>query len=401
MAHPRFNCAIFGGGIVGLAVAWRLLEKQPDLAVAVLEKESDWALHQTGRNSGVIHSGIYYKPGSLKAKLCREGSQSMIAFCREHGIAYEICGKVIVATDPTELPRLQHLYERGLQNGLVVNRLSVADLTEVEPHVVGLAGLLVSATGIVDYKKVCRKLAELVQTSGAITCLGTKVERIEWRDPTWTIMTSQGEFQAGWIINCTGLHSDRVAKLAGQSPQVQIVPFRGEYYELTPDKRYLVKNLIYPVPDPQFPFLGVHLTRMIDGSIHAGPNAVLSMKREGYKRTDFDLGDTLETFTFPGFWRLAARHARSGLGELHRSISKKAFLRSLQRLVPEVREEDLIPGEAGVRAQAVRTDGALVDDFLIVQDQASTHVCNAPSPAATASLEIGRVIAEQVPKLRR
>ncbi|MBV9674362.1 MAG: L-2-hydroxyglutarate oxidase [Verrucomicrobia bacterium] len=401
MSNFSVNCAIFGGGIVGLAVAWRLLEKQPGLALAVLEKEPDWALHQTGRNSGVIHSGIYYKPGSLKAKLCREGNQTMVAFCREHGIAYEICGKVIVATNAAELPRLQQLYERGIQNGLAVSRLSAANLAAVEPYVQGLAGLLVSGTGIVDFKKVCRKLAELVQTAGAITCLGTEVERINRRDRTWRISTSRGELQADWIINCTGLHSDRIARLAGQKAPAKIVPFRGEYYVLIPEKRYLVKNLIYPVPDPQFPFLGVHLTRMIDGSVHAGPNAVLSFKREGYKRTDFDLGDTWATFTFPGFWRLAARHASSGLEEIHRSISKKAFLRSLQKLLPQISEEDLVPGEAGVRAQAVRIDGALVDDFLILQNQASTHVCNAPSPAATASLEIGRMIAAQIPDLRR
>jgi len=392
-----FDTIVIGGGIVGLATAWAILERRPGVRIAVVEKEDDWARHQTGRNSGVIHSGIYYKPGSLKAKLCREGNRRLMEFCDDHGIRYEACGKVIVATSESELPRLESLYERGIANGLAVKRLSVPEVKEIEPHISCLAGIHVPSTGIVDFAAVCRKLADLIAAEGGELCLRTKVVGFRANGNNAVLETTKGTLSARRVINCAGLHSDRVARLSGAEPGARIVPFRGEYYELKPARRMLVRNLIYPVPDPQFPFLGVHFTRMIDGSVHAGPNVVLSLKREGYSRASFELRDFLDTMTYAGFWRLAAKHAKSGLEEIHRSFSKKAFVHSLQKLIPEITEEDLIPGAAGVRAQALRPDGGLVDDFLIVNGPSAIHVCNAPSPAATASLEIGRVIAEQIP----
>ena len=395
----KFDYVVVGGGIVGLSTAWTVLEKKPSTRIAVVEKEEHWAVHQTGRNSGVLHSGIYYKPGSLKSKLCREGNRRLLEFCNANGIRHETCGKVIVATTESELPLMGNLYQRGLANGLAVKKLSTGAVTEIEPHVSCLAGIQVPSTGIVDFVRVCQKLVELIEDRGGELHLGTEVRGLRCDNTGAVLETSKGPMTAGWIINCAGLHSDRVAKLGGARPGARIVPFRGEYYELKPERRFLVKNLIYPVPDPQFPFLGVHFTRMIDGSVHAGPNAVLSLKREGYHRTSFDLRDCLDTMTYGGFWRLASKHARSGLAEIHRSFSKKAFVRSLQRLIPEVQEEDLVPGGAGVRAQAIRPDGTLVDDFMIVTGPNAIHVCNAPSPAATASLEIGRVIAEQIPEL--
>jgi L-2-hydroxyglutarate oxidase len=394
---PEFDYIVIGGGIVGLATAWTILERRPRARIAVLEKEDAWARHQTGRNSGVIHSGIYYKPGSLKAKLCREGNRRLVKFCNDHGIQYEVCGKVIVATTESELPLLNNLYGRGIANGLAVQRLSAPQVKEIEPHVHCLGGIQVPSTGIVDFAAVCRKLAVLVAGRGGELRLGTKVIAFQANSHRALLETSKGAFAARWIVNCAGLHSDRVAKLGGARPGARIVPFRGEYYELKPDRRMLVRNLVYPVPNPHFPFLGVHFTRMIDGSVHAGPNAVLSLKREGYSRASFDIGDLIDTITYPGFWRLAAKYARTGLEEMHRSISKKAFVGSLQKLIPEITEEDLVPGEPGVRAQALRPDGGLVDDFLIVNGPSAIHVCNAPSPAATASLEIGRYIAEQIP----
>jgi (S)-2-hydroxyglutarate dehydrogenase len=393
----EFDCIVIGGGIVGLATAWTILESRPGARIAVLEKEDGWARHQTGRNSGVIHSGIYYKPGSLKAKLCREGNRRLVEFCDHQGIRYEACGKVIVATTESELPLLNNLYGRGIANGLSVKRLSASEVKEIEPHVSCLAGLRVPSTGIVDFAAVCRTLAELIGARGGELRLRTKVVGLHANGSNAVLETSNDTLTARWIINCAGLHSDRVARLGGAKPGARIVPFRGEYYELKSERRMLVRNLIYPVPDPQFPFLGAHFTRMIDGSVHAGPNAVLSLKREGYRRTSFNLRDFIDTMTYPGFWRLAARHAGSGLKEMYRSISKKAFVHSLQKLIPEIREEDLVPGESGVRAQALRSDGGLVDDFLIVNGPSAIHVCNAPSPAATASLEIGRFIAEQIP----
>jgi L-2-hydroxyglutarate oxidase len=391
-----FDCVVIGGGIVGLSVAWAILERRPDTRIAILEKEDFLARHQTGRNSGVIHSGIYYKPGSLKASLCRTGRQRLVKFCATHGIHYEVCGKVIVATSESELPRLNSLYERGLANGLNIRKLGPGEVQGFEPHVHCTAGIHVPETGIVDFVGVCQKLRELIESHGGELRLGTKVNGIRTKEREAVLQTTKEDISTRLIINCGGLHSDRVAILAGAKPEARIVPFRGEYYELKPERRFLVRNLIYPVPDPQFPFLGVHFTRMIGGGVHAGPNAVLSLKREGYRRTSFDFHDFVNTMTYPGFWRLVRKHARSGLEEIYRSLSKKAFTRSLQKLIPEIREEDLLPAESGVRAQAVRSDGALVDDFLIVKRSFGLHICNAPSPAATASLEIGCVIAEQV-----
>ena len=392
-----YDFAIVGGGIVGLSTGMALGQRYPNARIVVLEKESSWAFHQTGNNSGVIHSGIYYKPGSFKAKFCREGSRSMVEFCQEHGINYEVCGKVIVATEEKELPLLENLYKRGLENGLSVTKLSAHQVEEIEPNVRSLAGIRVPTTGIVDYKQVCQKYVDLIKAQGGELRLNTKVEKITSTGALQVLETNNGAFETRFVINCAGLHSDRIAKLGHVDPKAKIVPFRGEYYELTPEKRYLVKNLIYPVPNPDFPFLGVHFTRMIDGSVHAGPNAVLSLKREGYKKTDFDLRDFVEVMTYPGFWKLATKYADEGIQEIIRSFSKAAFVRSLQKLIPEVQADDLIPTHAGVRAQALMNSGKLVDDFLIVEGTNTVHVCNAPSPAATSSIEIGKAIAQAIP----
>ena len=392
-----YDFVIVGGGIVGLSTAMALGQSYPQAKIAVLEKENNWAFHQTGRNSGVIHSGIYYKPGSFKARFCRQGNRSMVQFCQQHGIDYDVCGKVIVATEEKELAFLENLYQRGLENGLEVSKVSAEQVKEIEPHVCCLAGILVPSTGIVDYKQVCFKYAELIQLQGGQLYLNTQVEKIIPANNGQILETTNGTFEARYLINCAGLQSDRLAKLGGVKPKAKIVPFRGEYYELTPEKRYLVKTLIYPVPNPAFPFLGVHFTRMIDGSVHAGPNAVLSFKREGYRKTDFDLKDFAEVMTYPGFWKLAAKYADEGLKEMIRSVSKAIFVRSLQRLIPEVQAEDIVPSPAGVRAQALMNNGKLVDDFSIVAGVNSIHIGNAPSPAATSSLEIGKAVVEQIP----
>ncbi|AFZ55897.1 FAD dependent oxidoreductase [Anabaena cylindrica PCC 7122] len=396
--NPVYDFAIIGGGIVGLSTAMALGNRYPDARILVVEKESQWAFHQTGNNSGVIHSGIYYKPGSFKAQFCRDGSRSMVEFCQKYDIEHDICGKVIVATEEQELPRLETLYKRGLENGIAVQKITAEEVKEIEPHVSCVGGIRVFSTGIVNYKQVCLKYAELIQKRGGDLRLNTKVLQISPSGKNQVIETNKGNFETRFIINCAGLHSDRIAKLGKANPQAKIVPFRGEYYELTPEKRYLVKTLIYPVPNPDFPFLGVHFTRMIDNSVHAGPNAVLSLKREGYKKTDFDLRDFAEVITYPGFWKLAAKHADEGIQEIIRSFSKAAFVRSLQKLIPEVQAADLVPTHAGVRAQALMSNGSLVDDFLIVQGNNSIHVCNAPSPAATSSLEIGKAIVNQIPQ---
>ncbi|MEA5580440.1 L-2-hydroxyglutarate oxidase [Nodularia harveyana UHCC-0300] len=393
-----YDFAIVGGGIVGLSTAMALGKRYPNARILVLEKENNWAFHQTGNNSGVIHSGIYYKPGSFKAKFSRDGSHSMVEFCQEHGIDHEVCGKVIVATEEKEIPRLENIYQRGLENGIQVQRISPEEVKEIEPHVSCVGGVRVFSTGIVNYKQVCRKYAELIEQQGGDLRLNTKVLKIVSSEKHQVLETNNGNFTTRFLINCAGLHSDRLAKLNKVEPQAKIVPFRGEYYELTPEKRYLVKTLIYPVPNPDFPFLGVHFTRMIDGSVHAGPNAVLSLKREGYKKTDFNFRDFAEVITYPGFWKLAAKHADEGIQEIIRSLSKAAFVKSLQKLIPEVQAEDLIPTHAGVRAQALMNNGKLVDDFLIIPGQNSIHVCNAPSPAATSSLEIGKAIVTQIPQ---
>jgi L-2-hydroxyglutarate oxidase len=393
-----FDFAIVGGGIVGLSTGMALTERYPNAKILILEKESSWAVHQTGHNSGVIHSGIYYKPGSFKAKFAREGSRSMVEFCQEHNIEHEICGKVIVATKKEELPLLDNLFLRGLDNGLGIKRIGREELTEIEPHVNGLAAIRVPMAGIVNYKQVSETFATIIVKNGGELRLGTRVDKIVESNEGVLIETNNGSFRAGFLINCAGLHSDRVAKSGGVKTDMKIVPFRGEYYELKPHKRHLVKHLIYPVPNPSFPFLGVHFTRMIGGHVEAGPNAVLSLKREGYYKTDFNLKDFAEVMTYPGFWKIAAQFWKEGMEEMVRSFSKAAFVRSLQQLIPEIQAEDLEPAPAGVRAQALKSDGTLVDDFHIITGKNSIHVCNAPSPAATASIQIGKAVAEQIPE---
>ena len=396
-----FDFAIVGGGIVGLSTARALLERHPNAGVLVLEKEEGWARHQTGHNSGVIHSGVYYKPGSLKARFSRDGVAALLEFCREQRIAYEICGKVIVATDPDELPRLDDLYERGLKNGLKVEKIRPDELEELEPHAAGLAALKVPETGIVDFTQVAEAFAAVVAEEGGVLRTSTEVEDVSETEDEVEISTSRGTFRARSLVNCAGLHSDRVALLCGVEAGVKIVPFRGEYYELKPEKRHLVKNIVYPLPDPSFPFLNVHLTRTVEGGVEAGPNAVLGLAREGYRKTDINIKDSFEALTYPGLWRLARTYWRTGIGELVRSFSRKVFTRSLKKLIPEVEEEDLAPIEAGVRAQALAKDGELMNDFLIVDGKRSVHVLNAPSPAATAAIPIGKTIAERITERRR
>jgi len=397
-----YDFIIVGGGIVGLSVGMSLGRRYPDASILLLEKESTLSAHQTGRNSGVIHSGIYYKPGSFKARFAIAGSESMVRFCQEHGIEHEVCGKVIVATEPEELPLLDKLFERGLEHGLPVTKIGPEALKEIEPHVRGLAGIQVASTGIVNYKQVAATYARIIGEQGGEIRLSTQVLGVAARGSELSsgvvVQTDGGDFAGRFLINCGGLHSDRIARMApgGEAAQARIVPFRGEYYDLKPEKRYLVKHLIYPVPNPNFPFLGVHFTRMISGDIHAGPNAVLSFKREGYHKTDVNLRDIGEVMAFPGFWKLAGKHWRDGLTEIHRSWSKAAFVRSLQRLIPEIQAEDIVPSKAGVRAQALLPNGGMVDDFLFVDTPNALHVCNAPSPGATASLEIGKAVASQV-----
>jgi L-2-hydroxyglutarate oxidase len=396
-----YDYTIIGGGIVGLSTGVAILERFPTASVLLVEKENHWAAHQTGHNSGVIHSGIYYKPGSFKARFAIEGSRLIPEFCREHGIACDVCGKVIVATEQAQLPQLEKLYARSLEHGLAVTKLSPSKLREIEPHCVGLAALKVPSTGIADYKAIARKYADIIEKHGGDLRLGTRVTGIKVCSGESIVETDSGDYYTKFVINCAGLHSDRVALMAKANPTAKIVPFRGEYYELKPEKRYLVRNLIYPVPDPNFPFLGVHYTRMTDGNIHCGPNAVLAFKREGYHKTDLSVRDLFETLTYNGFWNLAMPNMKSGLMEIWRSLSKSAFTRSLQRLIPEVQKADLVPSHAGVRAQALTPAGKMVDDFLIVPGDRSMHVCNAPSPAATASIPIGREIALQVPEPSR
>ncbi len=391
-----YNYIIIGGGIVGLSTAMALTQRFPNAKIALLEKEASWAAHQTGHNSGVIHSGIYYKPGSFKAKLCRQGNRSMVNFCDKYNINYQICGKVIVATEPYELPLLDDLYQRGLANELEVTKVTQEQVKEIEPHVNCLAGIWVKSTGIVDYKQVCQKYADIAQEHGVELHNNTRVQGIKSTTEGHVLETNNGEYQTEFIINCAGLYSDRLTKLANEQPPAKIVPFRGEYYELTPEKRYLVNGAIYPVPNPNFPFLGVHFTPGIDGSVHAGPNAVLGFKREAYRKLDFNLLDFMDTMTYPGFWKLVAKYSNEGIQEMIRSWSKAVFVRSLQRLIPEVQAQDVVPTPAGVRAQALKSDGKMVDDFLILNRNKAMHVCNAPSPAATASIEIGKHIVAQI-----
>lgn len=387
---------IIGGGIVGLATAKALVEAERPVRPIVLEKEPAIAGHQTGHNSGVIHSGIYYKPGSLKARYTVQGAHEMVEFAQAHDIAYEICGKVVVATRPDELPRLAELERRGRANGVPgLEMIGPEQLREIEPHATGLQALAVASTGIIDYVGVAARYADIVRERGGEIRTGTRVLALRRDGGEWVVETSGGTLRTPSVINCAGLYSDVMARLTGSAPPVRIIPFRGEYYELVKERESLVRSLIYPVPDPAFPFLGVHFTRMVKGGVEAGPNAVLAFKREGYRKTDFDAREAWDTLSFPGFWKLAGRYWRTGAGEFHRSFSKAAFVRALQRLLPDLRIDDLHPAVAGVRAQAIDPSGALVDDFSIQVLGGVVHVLNAPSPAATASLPIGRHIAEE------
>ncbi len=388
------DITVIGAGIVGLATAVHLTERHPRARVVVLDKEARIATHQTGHNSGVIHSGIYYKPGSYKARLCVEGARLMTEFCDAHGIGYERCGKVIVATEEEEIPRLNMLHERGTANGVPGLKLVSGDeIREWEPHVRAVRGMLSPATGIVDYIQVAAKMGELITQRGAEVVTGAGVRGIRRDGALLTLETDAGPVSTRHLINCAGLHSDRVAALMGIRPEVQIIPFRGEYYMLKPERRSLVRGLIYPVPDPRFPFLGVHFTRTVHGDVEAGPNAVLALAREGYTMGTVRPLEALRTFMYRGFWNMGRRYWKMGAYEVYRSLSKAAFVASLQRLVPDIQAADIAPGGAGVRAQAVSPDGSLVDDFKISVTEGAIHVLNAPSPAATASLAIGRHIA--------
>jgi len=392
-----WRVVVIGGGILGLAVADRVLREDPSARVTVLEKEHDWARHQTGRNRGVVHSGLYYPPESRKARWCRAGAASMLAFAREEGVPHRLTGKLVVATSAGELDRLTALEQRGLANGLAVRRLPAVATREHEPHVAAIGALYVPETGIIDYRAVCAVLARRLRDAGARLLPGTEVVGGVDGPREVVVETTRGEHAADVVVSCAGLHADRVARLLGHQPSVRIVPFRGEYAELTPGAAHLVRGLVYPVPDPELPFLGVHLTRGIDGSVHAGPNAVLALAREGYSWGRVDARDLADTLGYAGFWRLARRQAGSGGAEMLRSLSHRRFADSARRLVPEIVDADLVPAPAGVRAQAVRPDGMLVDDFLLERHGRVVHLLNAPSPAATASLEIARHVVAGLP----
>ncbi len=390
------DVAIIGGGIVGLATAYQLLERHPDKRVVVVEKESSVGAHQTGHNSGVLHSGIYYKPGSLKATNCRVGKQAMEAFCEAEGIPYDVCGKVIVAVDDTELPRLERIYERGQANEVACEMIDRERLLELEPHSAGVKAIHVPSAGIVNYRRVAERLAEVVGERGSEVICDARVVGFKSSNGSVTLATKQGDVTAKYAVNCCGLQSDRMSKLTGHKTEAKILPFRGEYYELKPEWHHLCNNLIYPVPDPSFPFLGVHFTRMIDGGVECGPNAVLAFAREGYRKTDINIADMAEALSYGGFLRLAAKYWRVGAGEMWRSLSKAAFVKALQRLMPEIRSEHLVTARAGVRAQAISPEGNMVDDFVIQASDNIINVNNAPSPAATSSLNIGNLIVDKL-----
>jgi (S)-2-hydroxyglutarate dehydrogenase len=391
---------IIGGGIVGLASALKIKQANPSLSIILLEKEAEVAKHQTGNNSGVIHSGLYYKPGSLKATNCIDGYHMLIDFCKAENIPFEITGKVVVATKDEQKPLLNNLYERGLQNNLDgIRKISATEVKEYEPHVQCVKGMWVPQTGIVDYKVVSQKIAERLKSLGVEIHFSTKVTSIAKGNTVNIVTTENGVFESKLVVNCAGLYSDKVAQMSQNKPiDVRIVPFRGEYFKIKPEKHYLVKNLIYPVPDPNFPFLGVHFTRMMKGGVEAGPNAVLAFQREGYKKMDINLKELYETLSWPGFQKVAMKYWETGLGEMYRSFSKSAFTKALQELIPEIQESDLIEGGAGVRAQACDRNGGLLDDFSIIEDAMTINILNAPSPAATSSLSIGKSVAEMVGK---
>ena len=392
-----FDVGIIGGGIVGLATAYQLSQKFPKLSVAVIEKESSLAKHQTGHNSGVLHSGIYYKPGSLKAINCRQGKKAMEKFCKEQDIDFELCGKIIVALNDEEVPRMQNIFQRGQENGVNCKIISREEMLEIEPHVAGVQAIHVPECGIVNYMQVCLRLGEIIEEKEENRLfLGHQVTKIKNLNDSLVIETNKGVIECKQLINCGGLHSDKVTKLGGQKPPAKIIPFKGEYFELKENAKHLCKNLIYPVPDPAFPFLGVHFTRMIDGTVECGPNAVLAFGREAYGKFDLNLKDLLESITYPGFQKMAIKHWKMGWGEMWRSYNKGAFVKALKRLIPEIEASHLISAPAGIRAQAVSPEGGLVDDFLIQENKRIINVCNAPSPAATASLNIGSTIVKKL-----
>lgn len=391
-----FDIVVIGSGIVGLSTGLAVVKKYPGYKVAILDKENTIAKHQTGHNSGVIHSGIYYKPGSLKAKLAKQGNEEMIQFCRDHNIDHDLCGKVIVAKNEQELQLLDNLYKRGIDNGLEVELVNIDEIKKIEPYLQGVKGIKVPSTGIVNFKKVAQIFAELFQEYGGELYLHTEVLDFTETKEIISLHTNQGEVKCKKVINCGGLHSDRIAKKSGFLMNMKIIPFRGEYYELKEEKRYLCNHLIYPVPNPNFPFLGVHFTRMIDGRILVGPNAVLGLKREGYQKRDVNVKDMLEIFMFSGFWKVATNNAKEGMKELVRSFRKDIVVREVQSFIPEINKSDLLPAKAGVRAQALLNNGKMVDDFFVIKKGRYVHVCNAPSPAATASISIGKHISNFV-----
>lgn len=393
----NYDVVIIGAGIVGLATAYKLIEQKPQLKIAILEKEKSIALHQTGHNSGVIHSGIYYKTGSLKAINCKTGYDQLLTFCRENGVPFDLCGKIIVAFEQKELPILDGIFNRGVENGLTgIKKINQEEIKEIEPHCSGISGILVPQTGIIDYKDVSQKYCDIFLEKGGELHLGHKVIDIKQQNGVNYIETDVSSFESKWVINCAGLYSDKIAKLTSHDVDLQIIPFRGEYYDIKKEKEYLVKNLIYPVPNPDFPFLGVHFTRMIKGGVEAGPNAVFAFRREGYTNTDIHFKELWESLTFRGFQKVAAKYWRDGMYEMYRSYSKRAFVKALQRLIPEIQSDDIVPGGAGVRAQACDSKGNLIDDFLIYEKNGVINVCNAPSPAATSSLAIGQTISEKL-----
>ncbi len=386
---------IVGAGIIGMSTAYHLSLIEPDKKIVVLDKEDEAAKHQTGHNSGVIHSGIYYKPGSYKAEFARNGSQSMMHFCREHEIDFNQCGKVIVATEDEELERLHNLYKRGLENGLDVELMSAEKVREIEPFVNTVGGIHVKNTGIVDYKEVTEKFSELFINNGGNVIYNSEVTSVDPIDNQVVIHTKNQAFQAKYFINCAGLYSDKLAKMSGINSDVKIIPFRGEYFELSRETEKYVKTLIYPVPNPELPFLGVHFTNMISGGVDVGPNAVLGLKKEAYQKIGFDRSETLEILTFPGLYRMGIKNIKEGIGEYYRSFNKKAFVKAAKKLIPLLKAKDITPMEAGVRAQAMKPDGTLLDDFYFEENDYSVHVLNAPSPAATCSIEIGKEIARR------
>ena len=397
MINTEKEIIIIGGGIVGIATAYQLCKQQPKAQITVLEKEETLGYHQTGNNSGVLHAGLYYKPGSEKAKLAVKGIQQMTQFCQENDIPHEICGKLVIACDETEIPRLDELYDRGQKNGLLgLKKLNQEQLREIEPYAAGIAAIHVPEEGIVNYKKVIEAMALKLKNQGGNIITSAKVIKIQQIKNKWIVHTTKGEFESDIIVNCAGLYSDRISELAGEKREMRIIPFRGEYYKIKPEKQYLVKNLIYPVPDPQFPFLGVHFTRLISGGIEAGPNAVLALAREGYHKSQVNIRELYDILSYAGFWRFVQKHWSMSMEELYRSLSKKLFCQSLQKLVPEIQEKDLETGGAGVRAQAIFPNGELVQDFNLVARNNAFHVLNAPSPAATASLAIGEEIAHYI-----